>query len=61
MKWFKGGREEDKDDSSNNEPSSIPDPNFGFTDILGPLIAIGIVIAAILYSKNILDLSRNIL
>ena len=61
MKWFKGGREEDKDDSSNNESSSIPDLNFGFADILGPLIAFGIVIAAILYSKNILDVSRNFL
>jgi copper transport protein len=40
--------------------SAIPDLNFDFVDILGPLIAAGIVTAAALYSKNVIDLKRNI-
>jgi copper transport protein len=42
-------------------PANIPQLNFGFADILGPLIAVGIIVSAALYSKNILDLDRNIL
>jgi copper transport protein len=41
-------------------PSNLPQLNFGFADILGPLIAVGIVVSAALYSKNVLDLDRNI-
>ena len=41
-------------------PSNIPQLNFGFADILGPLIAVGIIVSAALYSKNVLDLDRNI-
>ena len=37
-----------------------PQLNFGFADILGPLVAVGIVVSAALYSKNVLDLNRNI-
>jgi copper transport protein len=59
------------DDSQNiNQPlspqggrktnSAIPHLNFDFLDILGPLIAAGIVTAAALYSKNVIDLKRNI-
>jgi copper transport protein len=53
-------RGEDKGASSNIESSSIPRLNFGFADILGPLVAVGIVISAVLYSKNVLDVNRNI-
>ena len=41
-------------------PSNISQLNFGFADILGPLVAVGIVVSAALYSKNVLDLNRNI-
>ena len=41
-------------------PSNIPQLNFGFAAILGPLVAVGIVVSAALYSKNVLDLNRNI-
>jgi copper transport protein len=41
-------------------PANIPQLNFGFADILGPLIAVGIIVSAALYSKNVLDLDRNI-
>jgi hypothetical protein len=33
---------------------------FGFADILGPLIAAGIIFAASLYSKNVVEVRRNI-
>ncbi len=33
---------------------------FGFADILGPLIAAGIIFAAFLYSKNVIEVRRNI-
>jgi membrane protein DedA with SNARE-associated domain len=41
-------------------PSNVPQLNFSFADILGPLVAVGIVVSAALYSKNVLDLNRNI-
>lgn len=31
---------------------------FGFADILGPLIAAGIIFAAFLYSKNVIEVRR---
>jgi hypothetical protein len=33
---------------------------FGFADFLGPLIAAGITFAAFLYSKNVIEVRRNI-
>jgi copper transport protein len=36
----------------------VPSFGFGFADILGPLIAGGIVISGLLYSKNVLEIRR---
>ena len=42
------------------EVQEIPDLGFGFADVIGPLIAGGIVIAAILYSRNVLEVNRKV-
>ena len=36
----------------------IPDLEFGFADVFGPLIACGLVLASFLYSKNVLEVKR---
>jgi copper transport protein len=46
-------------DDSDSQP--IPKIGFGFPDVLGPVIAGGIVISAILYSRNALKVRRMIL
>ena len=38
----------------------IPDLGFGFADAFGPLIAGSIVIAALLYSRNVLEVNRRV-
>jgi copper transport protein len=43
------------------ESQPIPQIGFGFPDVLGPVIAGGIVISAILYSRNALEVKRVIL
>jgi hypothetical protein len=43
------------------ESQPIPQIGFGFPDVLGPVIAGGIVISTILYSRNALEVRRMIL
>jgi copper transport protein len=38
----------------------IPDLGFGFADILGPLVACGLVVCAVLYSRNVLEVKRRV-
>jgi copper transport protein len=38
----------------------IPDLGFGFSDIFGPLIAGGLVVSAVLYSRNVLEVKQKI-
>ncbi len=40
--------------------SVLPELGSGFAEILGPLIAAGIIISAIFYSKSVLNVDRNI-
>lgn len=46
---------------NDTESQPIPEIGFGFPDVLGPVIAGGIVISAILYSRNALEVRRSIL
>jgi copper transport protein len=52
-------QQEGTESASSSSSSAIPDLNFDFADVLGPLIAAGIVLASALYSKNVIDLKRN--
>ena len=38
----------------------IPDLGFGFAAVFGPLIASAIIVSAILYSRNVLEVKRRI-
>jgi copper transport protein len=54
------GQEQRLGDTVGRRSPSVPELNFGFADILGPLIAGGIITSSVLYSKNVLDVRRNI-
>jgi copper transport protein len=47
-------------ETTGREFQQIPDLGFGFADIFGPLIACGMVITAVLYSRNVLEVNRKI-
>jgi copper transport protein len=53
------GEGEDTAVTTGTGASSLP-VGLGYEDLLGPLIAAGVIAAAILYSKNVINLSRNV-
>jgi len=45
---------------ASSQPVANPSFDFGFADFLGPMIAGGILVAAFLYSRNVLEVKRII-
>jgi hypothetical protein len=58
----KSGQVNGREDSigARSQPIANLSSEFGFADFLGPMIAGGIVIAAFLYSRNVLEVKRII-
>jgi copper transport protein len=54
------GGGEDTTITTGTGASNLPELGFGYADLLGPLIAAGLIVAAVLYSKNVINLSRNV-
>jgi copper transport protein len=42
------------------EGTQFPDLGFGFADVFGPLIACGLVVCAVLYSRNVLQVKQMV-
>ncbi|NOJ27767.1 MAG: hypothetical protein DA330_07140 [Nitrososphaera sp.] len=49
-----------KTDDKPSQPDQVPDIGFSFADAVGPAIAGGIIISALMYAKSATDLKRNI-
>jgi streptogramin lyase len=49
-----------KTDGKPSQPDQVPDIGFSFADAVGPAIAGGIIISALMYAKSATDLKRNI-
>jgi hypothetical protein len=54
------GQQETTGDIIGRASQQIPDLGFGFADIFGPLITGGMIVCAVLYSWNVLEVKRKV-